>query len=120
MRRFKWKTRSVAIALFLLLIVVSNPELRAFLLVFDFMGADVGLLLLGAYLNHSRLAIALFLRPLLVCVAWGVSAACKTLRWIAYGLHPSEGQWAHIDYIVLICRVIRQIALTPRRALSTL
>ena len=115
MRRFNWKARSVAIALLLLLVLVCNPELRAFLLILDFLGADLVVLLFGAYINHYWPSIAFYLRPVSVFVANGARSACKTLRWIAYGLHPRDGQWAHIDHIVLVGGVVRRIALDRSR-----
>ena len=51
MPKFNWKTKSLAVTVVALLLVVGNPELRALRLIFDFFGADLLLLLLGCYLH---------------------------------------------------------------------
>ena len=94
MRGFDWKTKSLATTIVVLLVLVLNPELRAFLLILEFMGADLVLLLLGGYVNHYWPVIVSCVRPVIGFVSSGTSSVWKSLRWVAYGLHPRDGQWA--------------------------
>lgn len=111
MHKFNWKVKSVAITIFALLVLVWNPELRAFILVLDFLGADLVLLLLGGYINQYRPVIVFHLRPVMGFVAAGASPVWKSLRWIAYGLHPRDEQWAQIDHIGIAGGVATRIAI---------
>ncbi len=111
MRKFNWKVKSLAIAIFVMFVLVWNPELRAFLLVLDFLGADLVLLLLGGYINQYWSVIAFHLRPVIGLVTSAASSVGKSLRWIAYGLHPRADQWAQIDHIGIASGVATRIAL---------
>lgn len=111
MRKFNWKSKSLAITILVLLLLVWNPELRAFLFVLDFLGADLVLLLLGGYLHQYGSIVVFHLRPLFGLMTSGVSLICKSLRWIAYGLHPIEGHWAQIDHIGIVATVATRTAL---------
>lgn len=111
MHKFNWKIKSVAITILALLVLVGNPELRAFLLVLDFLGADLVLLLLGGYINRYWPVIVFHLRSVMGFVASGASPVWKALRWIAYGLHPRDGQWAQIDHIGIAGGVATRIAI---------
>lgn len=99
MSKFNWKVKSVAITLVVMLILVGNPELRAFLLILDFLGADLLLLLLGGYAYQYGSMLLLYLRIGLAWFAPLVGRFLKVLRWTAYGLHPRDGQWAQIDHV---------------------
>ena len=99
MPKFNWKVKSVAITLLVMLMVVGNPELRAFLLLLDFLGADLVLLLFGAYAYQYGALLLLHLRLGLAWLAPLVGGFLKITRWVAYGLHPRDGQWAQIDHI---------------------
>lgn len=111
MRRFDWKTKSLATTIVILLFLVLNPELRAFLLVLEFLGADMVLLLLGGYVNHYWPAIVCYVRPVIGLVFSGARALGTSLRWVAYGLHPRDGQWAHMDHLGIAGGVAARIAL---------
>lgn len=111
MRRFDWKTKSLATTIVMLLLLVLNPEMRAFLLVLEFLGADLVLLLLGGYVNHYWPVVVCYVRPVIGLVSSGASSILKLLRWVAYGLHPRDGQWAHIDHVGIVGGVAARIAL---------
>jgi len=101
MPKLNWKTKSLAATIVALLIVVGNPELRALLLILDFLGADLLLLLLGGYLHHYGPMVVFRLKPWFARIASSASSVCKWLRWIAYGLIPRDVLWVQIDHIVI-------------------
>ena len=111
MRRFDWKTKSLATTIVILLVLVLNPELRAVLLILEFLGADLVLLLLGGYVNLYWPAFVLHLRPAIGFVSSGASYVWKALRWVAYGLHPRDWQWAQIDHLGIAAGVAARIAM---------
>jgi hypothetical protein len=110
MRRINWKTTPLSIAIIALLVFTLNPELRALLLVIDFLGVDLVLLLLGGYLSRCWPTIAHCVRLSLISIACGLTQILKSLRWIGYGLHPLEGQWAQVDHIGLVSGIANRIA----------
>lgn len=99
-----------------LLIVASNPELRALLLVLDFLGADLLLLLLGGYLNHYWPLVVFHLKPLFVRIISSASWVCKWLHWIAYGLIPRDSLWVNMDHIVIAGGTVGRITVGRLRA----
>jgi hypothetical protein len=111
MRKINWKARSLGVTLLVLLVMVLNPEIRAFLLLLDFLGADLVLLLLGGYVSQYWPIFVAHLRPVLGCLAKRLSSVLKSLRLIAYGLLPREAQWAQIDHIGIAGSVATRIVL---------
>lgn len=111
MNKFNWKVKSIAITLLVVLMLVWNPELRAFLLLLDFLGADLVLLLFGGYAYQYGSMLMLHLRPGLVWLASKVGRFLKLLRWAAYGLHPRDGQWAQMDHIGIAGSIATRVAL---------
>lgn len=116
MLKFKWKVKSLTIVILVLSVLVLNPELRAFLLALDFLGADLVLLLLAGYINQYWPAIVFHLRPVFCWFTAGASSLAKSIRWIAYGLHPRDGQWAQIDHIGIAGGVAAEVALGRLRS----
>jgi len=110
MRKFNWKARSLGATLLVLLVVVLNPEIRAFLLVLDFLGADLFLLLLGGYVSQYWPILVAHLRPVFECLARDLSSVLKSLRFVGYGLLPRELQWAQIDHMGIVGSVATRIA----------
>lgn len=116
MPKLNWKSKSLTVAFVVLLVVAGNPELRAFLLVLDFLGADLLLLLLGGYLHHYWPIVVYHLKPLFVRIKSSASSVCKSLRWIAYGLHPRDVLWVHLDHIGIAGGTAGRIAVGRLRA----
>ncbi len=116
MPKLNWKTKSLAATIVVMLIVVGNPELRAFLLILDFLGADLLLLLLGGYLHHYWPIVVYHLVPLFVRIKSSASSVCKSLRWIAYGLHPRDVLWVQWDHIGIAGGTVGRIAVGRLRA----
>ena len=116
MPKLNWKTKSLAVTIVVLLILVGNPELRALLLIFDFLGADLLLLLLGGYLRHYWPLVVFRLKPWFARIASIALSVCKWLRWIAYGLHPRDVLWVQIEHIVIAGGTAGHVAAGPFRA----
>lgn len=116
MRKFNWKSKSLAITIAVLLVVAANPELRAFLLILDFLGADLVLLLLGGYLHHYWPMVVCYLKPFFARIASGASWVCKSLRWIGYGLNPRDAVWVNMDHFVIAGGTVGRIAVGRLRA----
>lgn len=116
MPKLNWKSKSLAATIVVMLIVVGNPELRAFLLILDFLGADLVLLLLGGYLHHYWPMVVYHLKPLFARIKSSASWVCKSLRWIAYGLIPRDSLWVNMDHIVIAGGTVGRIAFRRLRA----
>lgn len=116
MPKLNWKNKSLAVAIVVLLVVVVNPELRAFLLILDFLGADLVLLLFGGYLHHYWSVVVFHLKPLFVRIQSSARSVCKSLRWIAYGLLPRDVLWAQMDHFVIAGGTVGRIAVGRLRA----
>ncbi len=116
MPKLNWKTKSLAATIVVMLIVVGNPELRAFLLILDFLGADLVLLLLGGYLHHYWPMVVYHLKPLSVRIKSSASSICKWLRWIAFGLIPRDSLWVNMDHFVIAGGTVGHIAIGRLRA----
>jgi hypothetical protein len=116
MRKINWKARSLGVTLLVLLVVVLNPEIRALLMLLDFLGADLVLLLLSGYVSQYWPIFVAHLRPVLGCLARGLSSVSKSLRLIAYGLLPREAQWAQIDHIGIAGSVAARIVVWRLKA----
>lgn len=110
MPKRNWKKKSLAATIVALLILVSNPELRAFMLILDFLGADLLLLLLGGYLHHYWPLVVYHLKPVFARSTAIAGSLCKSLRWMAYGLHPRDVLWVPLDHMVIAGGTVGQIA----------
>jgi hypothetical protein len=111
MRKFNWKAKSLGVTVLVLLLVVLNPEIRAFLMLLDFLGADFVLLLLAGYIGRYWPIFVAYLRPVLTRLARGLSSVLRSLRFIAYGLLPREAQWAQIDSIGIVGSVAARVVM---------
>jgi hypothetical protein len=109
MRKFNWKAKSLGVTVLVLLLVVLNPEIRAFLMLLDFLGADLLLLLLGGYISQYWPILVSHLRPVFECLARDLSSVLKSLRFVAYGLLPREAHWAQIDHIGIVGSVATRV-----------
>ena len=89
MNRHPWINRYGSVAVLLMLLLVVNPELQAFLLVTNFIGLDLMLFFIALQLRHFLPAIYSYrLQPgSLLCVA-GYSALRVTTRAIGLLLMP--------------------------------
>jgi hypothetical protein len=116
MRKLNWKTASLGSTILVLLIVVLNPEIRAFLLLLDFLGADLAVLLLGGYIGQYWPIFVSHFRHAVGSFTSGTGSVFKSLRWIAYGLVPREPQWAQIDHLGIAASVATWIAVGRMRA----
>ena len=110
MRNLNWKAKPIAIAVAVLLVLVLNPELRTFLLLLNFLGADLVLLLLGGYVYQYWSMFRLLLNPILSSGLTMARSFLKTMRWTAYGLHPRDGQWAQLDHLSILSSVATRSA----------
>lgn len=109
MRKLNWKAKSLGGTVLVLLLVVLNPEVRSFLMLLDFLGADVLLLLLGAYVSQYGPILVTHLRPVFECLARNLSSVLKFLRFVAYGLLPREAHWAQIDHMGIVGSVATRL-----------
>ena len=116
MPKRNWKTRSLAVTIVAMLILVSNPELRAFMLILDFLGADLVLLLVSGYLHHYWPMVVCQLKLLFALIGSRASLVCKWLRWIAYGLIPRDSLWVNMDHFVIAGGTVGRIAVGRLRA----
>lgn len=116
MPKLNWKNKSLAVAIVVLLVVAGNPELRAFLLVLDFPGVDLLLLLLGGYLHHYWPTVIYHLKPLFALIKSSASSVFSSLCRIANGLHPRDVLWVQLDHIVIAGGTVGCIAAGRLRA----
>jgi len=86
-----WINRYGSVAILLLLLLVLNPELQAFLLVTNFIGLDLMIFFIVIQLRHLLPAIRSFPYPMrtFVCVA-GYTALRVTTRTIGLLLAPAR------------------------------
>lgn len=116
MPKLNWKSKSLAVAIVVLLVVAGNPELRAFLLILDFLGADLVLLLVGGYLHHYWPMVVCYLKPLFAQITSSANGVLRWLRWIAYGLIPRDSLWVNMDHFVIAGGTVGRIAVGRLRA----
>lgn len=90
MNRRPWINRYGSIAILLLLLIVINPELQAFLLVANFIGPDLMIFFIAIQLRYLLPALPSFSHPLrtLLCVA-GYASLRITTRMISLLLAPA-------------------------------
>ena len=91
MNRRPWINKYGTVAVLLMLLLTMNPELRAFLLLANFIGVDLMIFLIAIQLRHLLPAIPLFSRQMrnLLCIA-GFTTLRVTIRAIALLLTPSR------------------------------
>src|SRR5580700_1615728 len=91
MNRRPWINKYGTVAVLLMLLLTMNPELRAFLLLANFIGVDLMIFLIAIQLRHLLPAIPLFSRQMrnFLCIA-GFTTLRVTIRAIALLLTPSR------------------------------
>jgi hypothetical protein len=91
MNRHPWINRYGTVAVLLMLLLVMNPELRAFLLLANFIGLDLMIFFIVIQLRYLLPAIPSYSYPLgrFLCVA-GYTALRITTRTIALLLTPAR------------------------------
>ena|ERR1700676_1954229 len=91
MNRHSWINRYGTVAVLVMLLLVMNPELRAFLLLANFIGLDLMVFFLAIQLRHLLPAIPSYPYQIstFVCVA-GYTAVRVTTRTIGLLLAPAR------------------------------
>jgi len=89
MYRHPWINKYGSLAVFLMLLLVINPELRAFLLITNFIGLDLMIFFIAIQLRDLLPAAPLFVTQMrtFLCVA-GYATLRATTRMIALLLAP--------------------------------
>ena len=103
MNKRSWKSLAGAFVVVALLILVINPELRAFLLLVDLIGIETVLLLFATQLRanwpliagNSRAAATLFGRI--------KNRMLDATRWWVQGLLPPKGVWLTAEAVGIMC-----------------
>lgn len=90
MNRRPWINKYGTVAVLLMLLLVMNPELRAFLLVANFIGLDLMIFFIAIQLRYLLPAVPSFQHPMrtYLCVASYTTLRCAT-RMIALLLAPA-------------------------------
>ena len=90
MNRRPWINRYGTVAVLVMLLLVMNPELRAFLLVANFIGLDLMIFFIAMQLRYLRPAVPSFPHQMrtFLCVA-GYATLRVTTRTIALLLAPA-------------------------------
>ena|SRR5882757_5207143 len=103
MNRRPWINRYGTVAVLLMLLVVMNPELRAFLLVANFIGLDLMIFLIAMQLRYSLPAVPSFPHQMrtFLCVA-GYTTLRVTTRMIALLLAPASSVTAGLTTLLFV------------------
>lgn len=105
MNRRPWIDRYGTIAILVLVLFVVNPELQAFLLVTNFIGADLMIFFIVIQLRSSLPAVASFRYKMgtFVCVV-GYTALRVTTRTVALLLAPPREAWGLTTLLFVLSR----------------
>lgn len=103
MNQRPWINRYGAVAVLLLLVVVMNPELRAFLLVANFIGLDLMIFFIAMQLRFLLSPVPPFPYPMraFLCVA-GYAALRVTTRMTVLLLAPAYRATAGITALLFV------------------
>jgi len=103
MNRCPWINRYGTVAVLLMLMLVMNPELRAFLLLANFIGLDLMIFFIMIQLRYLLPAISSNLNPMrtFVCVA-GYTALRVTTRTIGLLLAPAYRATAGLTTLLFV------------------
>jgi hypothetical protein len=98
-----WINRYGTVAVLLLLLLVMNPELRAFLLVANFIGLDLMILFIAIQLRYLLPAVPSFPHQMrtFVCVA-SYTTLRVTTRMIALLLAPASHATAGLTTLLFV------------------
>jgi hypothetical protein len=103
MNRRPWINKYGTVAVLLMVLLVMNPELRAFLLLANFIGVDLVMFFVVIQLQHLLLTIPSNLNPLraFLCVS-GYGALRVTTRIAALLLAPARvsGDFATLLFVL--------------------
>jgi hypothetical protein len=91
MNQRPWINKYGSVAVLLMLLMVMNPELRVFLLLTNFIGLDLMILLIAIQLRHLLVAVPTFQQAMrtFLCVA-SYTALRFATRLIALLLAPAD------------------------------
>jgi hypothetical protein len=103
MNRRPWINRYGSVAVLLMLLLVMNPELRAFLLVANFIGLDLMIFFIVIQLRHLLPAIRSYPYQMgtFLCVA-GYTTLRVTTRTIALLLAPADNATAGLTTLLFV------------------
>jgi hypothetical protein len=105
-RRRQWTTRAVALAFLVTIVVVANPELRAFLLLADALGLEMLLLLLATQWGVVAHALQLAAHS-------GIRALCAVAFSLGTGAvwaYPRALPWRPFDKVFCPALVVASLA----------
>lgn len=88
MRIFELKSKTPAVVIICLLIVVWNPELRALLFLSQAMGAEVVLAFMVIQLRSSLPFVNACVTQLATACRSALFKVARSLAWLAFGLMP--------------------------------
>jgi hypothetical protein len=99
----QWINRYGSVAVLLMLLLVMNPELRAFLMVTNFIGLDLMIFLIAIQLRFLLTAAPSFLHPLraMLCVA-GYSTLRVATRLVVLLLAPASRATAGLTTLLFV------------------
>jgi hypothetical protein len=103
MNRRPWINSYGTVAVLLMLLFVMNPELRAFLLVTNFIGLDLMIFFIAIQLRYLLPAVSSFPHqmPTFVCVA-SYTTLRVTTRTIALLLAPADNATAGLTTLLFV------------------
>jgi hypothetical protein len=103
MNRHPWIDRYGTVAILLMLLLVMNPELRAFLLVTNFIGLDLMIFFIAMQLRYLLPAVSSFPQqmPTFLCVA-SYTTLRVTTRMIALLLAPVNNVSAGLTTLLFV------------------
>jgi hypothetical protein len=98
-----WIDKYGSVAILLMLILVMNPELRAFLLLTNFIGPDLMILLIAIQLRYLLPAVLSIRHPMrtFLCVA-GYTTLRFATRMIALLLAPADRATAGLTTLLYV------------------
>ena len=103
MNKRNWKSLAGAFAIAALLILVINPELRAFLLLADLIGIETVFLLFATQLRANWPLIAGYSRVAEKSFGRITIRMLDGTRWWVQGLLPPKGMWLTAEGVGVMC-----------------
>ena len=103
MKRRPWINKYGTVAVLLMLLLVMNPELRAFLLLANFIGLDLMIFFIAIQLRYLLPAVPSFQHPMRIflCVA-SYSILRLATRMIALLLAPADRATAGLTTLLFV------------------
>lgn len=103
MNKRNWKSLAGAFVIAALLILVINPELRAFLLLADLIGIETVFLLFATQLRANWPLIAGYSRVAAKSFGRITIRMLDATRWWVQGLLPPKGVWLTAEAVGIMC-----------------